>query len=79
MSASPDANFFTNEVSSSFRVVCDINVQSADPAADSWAGIAVRGIASLKGPAHEDCFSMLLRPSGGYQFLTVGYPSVRAA
>jgi hypothetical protein len=66
MSVSPDANFFTNEVSSSFRVVCDINVQSADPAADSWAGIAVRGIAPLLGPAQGNCFSMLLRPGGGY-------------
>ena len=72
MSVSPDANFFANEVNSSFRVVCDVNVQSADPVADSWAGIAVRGSTMLLGPAQGNCFSILLRPSGGYQIFDGG-------
>ena len=67
MSASPDVNILPYEVNSSFRVACDIKVQSADPIADSWAGLAVRGVSRLMGPAQGNCFSMLVRPGGGYQ------------
>jgi hypothetical protein len=77
MLAAPVQNFFDYEVNSSFRLECDINIQSALDWA-SWAGISLRGASVGMVVAQADCFSLYVRSDGGHEVFDGAPPNIAA-